>query len=160
MKYVVWVLVIFSGYTVYSFSSYWSTSSSVERAVETALGEVSSATDSDGIRKRIAKRVGLSEIELSDVEIAREGQIVHVAVHFPISVSYFGSRTFDGEVEMTRTLRFDHAAEERRRWKEKKDQQFAVAMEALEECEDMHGGPGSCALSRPGVWNGEIEKDY
>jgi hypothetical protein len=157
----VWALVGFGAYSGYKLIPVAFATSTVERAVESALEDIDHTTTDEGIRRRIAKRAGVSSISLEEESIrvdreSRPGErIVHVAVDVPVTVNYLGERTFHREVRSTRVIRVNEtalarAAEREREYEEEHDRRRAIGAErgaklavAMAECEERHGR-GNC----------------
>jgi hypothetical protein len=179
VKYVVMILILFGAYSGYKLLGISFASARMERAVQSALEEIDHKMSDDGIRMRIVRSASVSSLEVQKEEIAidrekRHGErVINVRLDYPVTVSYLGAdRTFHTDVDVTRVIPVDEAAEalrEQRMRAQEADQQrkMDIAAEhvgrlkdALSECEAKHG-KGNCRVSEGfGGRPGEIQKWY
>ena len=174
-------LLVFGGYTAYSFLPVSLTKGTIERAIEKVLeGSSHSATDVY-IRTNILRVAATTSLELDaeHIQIAREThpgeRVVTVDVHHPVTVRYLGSeRSLQSSVNVRKVYRVDEAAEarrvaqeqrkaeEERRRQEASREYTARLNDAWSECTAKHGNNG-CRLGyerAPAGYSGDIIKRY
>lgn len=159
---LIFVLVLFGGYTAFKFAPVSLRTSQVERAVDAVLEGASRELPDSAIRALVLKRANALSLPLDEqsIEVERETapgeRIVHVSIDYPITVSYLGSdRTFQRAIHRTRVYRVNEALEaqreEIRRQREEATQEGRERAhrrnenfrEAWNECESKHG-TGNC----------------
>ena len=180
MKYVVWIVIAFAGYTGWTFMGGSSRRSDIAHTVEGVLEGIPHYTEDNVIKTRIVRNgkvnsLGLTQEEISISREQREGErIIHVAVAHPVTVSYLGSeRTVGGDIEVTHVIQVDEAAEARRvdrieraeddkrRWRAKADRFMSKVRDAWQECEGKFG-KGNCEMQKApeGTRDGEVVKSW
>lgn len=180
MKYVVWIVIAFAGYTGWIFLGGTSQRSEIAHTVEGVLEGIPHYTADEVIRTRIVRNGKVNALELTADEIfisreEREGErIIRVSVSHPVMVSYLGSeRTVGGDIEVTRVVPVNEAAEsqrldrierdedQKRRARAKADRFMSKVRDAWSECEEKFGN-GNCEMTKPpsGTRDGEVIKDW
>ncbi len=174
-------LLVFGGYSAYSFFPVSLTKSTIKRTVEKVLDGSSHSTGDATIRNNIVRIAAAGSLELDGehIQIARETysgeRVVTVDVHHPVTVRYLGSeRSLQSSVSVRKVYRVDEAAEarhaareqrkaeEERRRQEASNEYKARLNEAWSECTAKHGNNG-CTLSyerAPAGYSGDIVKRY
>ncbi len=167
MKYVVWGVLLFAGYSAWAYLPILSAKSAISRAIEGAAPEMHEEFSDGALVARVLRRAKVASIELDPdaVEVwieRRPGQrIVNVEVDHPVTISYLGARTVMAHVSSSEIVPVDEGAEARRlAQKQRREERLehlhevnqalqARTRDAIERCERATGGP--CEITGGGA---------
>ncbi len=168
LKLIVWLMIGFAGYCGFKYISVSSTTSQVERALETALSRVGYGTNTDAVAEVMARKASNSKVSLTpeDVRITMEKshgkRVITADIEFPITVDFLGGeRTFQRHVTATREILVNEqvlaAAEQREAQRmavyeapQAEAREYnAQVDEVYAECEEKHG-KGNCRVMETG----------
>ncbi len=156
MKYVVWALILFAGYSGWKLFPIAMTKSSVARSVERELGGIHDGLSDEVLRKRIIRSANVASVKLDPEKIwiereRRTGErIFRIDIEVPITYDYLGSeRTSISMVHIDQAVPVDEAAELRRVAAKKRfdDRVSRISaandklVGAIRRCEQETGGP-------------------
>ena len=159
MKYVVWGLLLFAGYSAWAYLPVLSTKSAISRAIEGAAPEMHEELSDEALVRRVVRRARVASLELDPDAIEvwierRPGQrIVNVEVEHPVTFSYLGARTVMAHVSHSEIVPVDEGAEVRRLAQQQRREDRiehlhevnqaiqAKKRDAIERCERKTGGP-------------------
>ncbi len=121
MKYVVWALILFAGYSGWKLLPIAMTKGAVARAVESELGGINDGMSNEQLRKRIIRSANVASVKLDPEKIWIERErhtgerIFRIDIEVPITYDYLGSeRTSISMVHVDQAVPVDEAAEARR----------------------------------------------